>query len=68
MTRSIEGPVATAQMMIRQPIERVFESLIEPSITSRFGSQRVVVPYQSENESVGIGKCMGFTQKSRSKR
>lgn len=36
MTRSIEGPVATAQMMIRQPIERVFESLIEPSITSRF--------------------------------
>ena len=36
MTGNVEDPVATAQMMIRKPIEIVFESLIEPAITTRF--------------------------------
>ena len=36
MTGNREAPAATAQMMIRKPIEIVFESLIEPGITSRF--------------------------------
>jgi len=36
MTGNIQEPVATAQMMIRKPIETVFESLVEPAITTRF--------------------------------
>ena len=36
MTGNIQEPVATAQMLIRKPIETVFESLIEPAITTRF--------------------------------
>ena len=47
MSVNIEAPMATAQMMIRKPIETVFESLIEPGITSRFwfskGSGRLTV-------------------------
>jgi uncharacterized protein YndB with AHSA1/START domain len=36
MNGNVEEPVATAQMLIRKPIETVFEALIEPSITTRF--------------------------------
>ena len=36
MTDKFEAPIAHAQMLIRKPVVRVFESLLDPSITSRF--------------------------------
>lgn len=36
MTNTLEEPVAHAQMLIRKPVVRVFEALVDPSITSRF--------------------------------
>jgi uncharacterized protein YndB with AHSA1/START domain len=36
MTSKIEAPVAKAQLLVRQPVARVFEALVDPAITSRF--------------------------------
>src|ERR1041385_4241519 len=36
MNETLEGPVAYAQMLIRRPVEQVFEAFVDPAITSRF--------------------------------
>ena len=36
MPNAVEAPVATAQMLVRQPVARVFEAIVDPMITSRF--------------------------------
>ncbi len=36
MARAIHPPVAYAQMMIRKPVQDVFEALVDPAITSHF--------------------------------
>jgi uncharacterized protein YndB with AHSA1/START domain len=36
MARATQPPVAQAQMMIRRPVQEVFEALVDPAITSRF--------------------------------
>ena len=36
MTNTIERPVARAQLLIRKPVQEVFEALVDPAITSRF--------------------------------
>jgi uncharacterized protein YndB with AHSA1/START domain len=36
MTDTIQAPVARAQMLIRKPVNEVFEALVNPAITSRF--------------------------------
>lgn len=46
MTSTIKAPVAKAQMLIRKPVEEVFEALVDPVMTSHFwfskGSGRLV--------------------------
>ncbi|HKY29633.1 MAG TPA: SRPBCC family protein [Pyrinomonadaceae bacterium] len=36
MTNKIEAPIAKAQLLIRKPVQQVFEALVDPAITSRF--------------------------------
>jgi uncharacterized protein YndB with AHSA1/START domain len=36
MPNTIDPPVAKAQMLIRKPVEQVFEALVNPEITSHF--------------------------------
>src|SRR5688572_3317627 len=36
MTKTIQAPVAKAQMLIRKPVAQVFEALVDPAITSHF--------------------------------
>lgn len=36
MTDTFQAPVVKAQMLIRKPVARVFEALVDPAITSRF--------------------------------
>ena len=42
---NIEAPIARAQLLIRKPVQEVFEALVDPAITSRFwfskGSDRL---------------------------
>jgi uncharacterized protein YndB with AHSA1/START domain len=41
MTVTIEAPIAKAQLLIRKPVEEVFEALVDPAITSRFWFSKV---------------------------
>ncbi|MGG3310873.1 SRPBCC family protein [Paenibacillus lautus] len=36
MTKLIENPVVTAEMLIRRPVAQVFEAFIDPEITTKF--------------------------------
>ena len=36
ITNTLHQPVAHAQMLIRKPVDQVFEALLDPSITSQF--------------------------------
>ena len=36
MTGAEQGPVAHAQMLIRNPVAQVFEAFVDPAVTSRF--------------------------------
>ena len=36
MAESIQAPAVRAQMLIRKPVDQVFEALVDPAITSRF--------------------------------
>lgn len=40
MTDTIQAPVAKAQMLIRRPVARVFEAMVDPAVTSRFWFSR----------------------------
>lgn len=58
MTNKTDEPIAKAQLLIRKPVRQVFEALVDPAITSRFGFQKVVADLKLESESGGIGRCM----------
>ena len=36
MTNTLQPPVVKVQMLIRKPVEQVFEAVVDPAITSRF--------------------------------
>jgi uncharacterized protein YndB with AHSA1/START domain len=36
MNDTIQAPVVTVQMLIRRPVARVFEAMVDPAVTSRF--------------------------------
>ena len=36
MTNTIDAPIATAQLLIRQPVRQVFDALVDPTVTSHF--------------------------------
>jgi uncharacterized protein YndB with AHSA1/START domain len=36
VTKSSDAPIAEAQMLIRKPVAKVFEAMVDPAITSRF--------------------------------
>lgn len=40
ITNTLHQPVAHAQMLIRKPVDQVFEALLDPSITSQFWFSR----------------------------
>ncbi|MCO5082317.1 MAG: SRPBCC family protein [Rhizobiaceae bacterium] len=46
MPHKSESPVAKAQMMIRKPVAEVFQSLIDPAITSRFWFSKGAAPLE----------------------
>ncbi|RWP81942.1 SRPBCC family protein [Mesorhizobium sp.] len=46
MSNKSEQPVAKAQMMIRKPVAEVFQSLIDPRITSHFWFSKGAAPLQ----------------------
>ncbi len=40
MTNTLQPPVVKQQMLIRKPVEQVFEALVDPAVTSRFWFSR----------------------------
>lgn len=40
MNNTLQPPVAKAQMLIRKPVEQVFEAVVDPAVTSRFWFSR----------------------------
>lgn len=58
MTMLTQQPVVKAEMLIRKPVEEVFEAFVDPAVTTRFWfTKSKPADWKRGSRFVGIGRC-----------